>query len=139
MESRWSTLCAVFLSATLLLSRPCLAAEEGEVFEFAPFVVRGGEQAVPEVPHPLSAVGAEAIQRGNRQVALDEALEGIPGVFVLNPHNFAQDTRIAIRGFGARADFGIRGIRLLVDGIPATSPDGQGTGGQANSSQWGTQ
>jgi iron complex outermembrane receptor protein len=100
--------------------------EEGEVFEFAPFVVRVGEEAVPEVPHPLSAVGGETIQRGNRQVALDEALEGIPGVFVLNPHNFAQDTRIAIRGFGARADFGIRGIRLLVDGIPATSPDGQG-------------
>ncbi len=49
----------------------------------------------------------------------------MPGVFVLNPYNFAQDSWIAIRGFGARADFGIRGVRLVVDGIPATLPDGQ--------------
>jgi iron complex outermembrane receptor protein len=110
----------------LLLPFWVSARETDELFEFAPFIVRGGTLGPVEAPHPVSTVDGGQIQRANRQVALDEALEGIPGVFVLNPYNFAQDTRIAIRGFGARADFGIRGIRLLVDGIPATSPDGQG-------------
>ncbi|VAW94282.1 TonB-dependent receptor, partial [hydrothermal vent metagenome] len=40
-------------------------------------------------------------------------------------YNFAQDLRLSIRGFGARANFGIRGVRILIDGIPATTPDGQ--------------
>jgi iron complex outermembrane receptor protein len=84
------------------------------------------DRPLASVPAAVSRLDAEAIQRGNWQVSLDEALETVPGVFVLNPYNYAQDTRIAIRGFGARADFGIRGIQLIVDGIPATTPDGQG-------------
>ncbi|NBB80290.1 MAG: TonB-dependent receptor [Verrucomicrobia bacterium] len=83
-------------------------------------------RALNDVPTAITRIDAESIQRGNRQLALNEALQTVPGVFVLNPDNYAQDTRIAIRGFGARSDFGIRGIRLLVDGIPATTPDGQG-------------
>jgi iron complex outermembrane receptor protein len=58
--------------------------------------------------------------------SLQEYLAGIPGVFTLNSSNYAQDLRISIRGFGARAGFGIRGIKLVVDGIPETTPDGQG-------------
>lgn len=84
------------------------------------------ERPLNEVPTAITRIDAESIQRANLQIALDEALEAVPGVFVLNPYNYAQDTRIAIRGFGARSDFGIRGIRLIVDGIPATTPDGQG-------------
>jgi iron complex outermembrane receptor protein len=49
----------------------------------------------------------------------------VPGVFIQDRFNFAQDTRISIRGFGSRAAFGIRGIKILVDGIPLTLPDGQ--------------
>jgi len=58
--------------------------------------------------------------------SLQEYLGSIPGVFTLNSSNYAQDLRISIRGFGARAGFGIRGIKLVVDGIPETTPDGQG-------------
>ncbi len=58
--------------------------------------------------------------------SLQEYLTSIPGVFTLNSSNYAQDLRISIRGFGARAGFGIRGIKLVVDGIPETTPDGQG-------------
>ena len=58
--------------------------------------------------------------------SLQEYLTTIPGVFTLNSSNYAQDLRISIRGFGARAGFGIRGIKLVVDGIPETTPDGQG-------------
>ena len=57
---------------------------------------------------------------------LDEALAHVPGVFVANRYNFSQDQRISIRGFGARSAFAVRGIKILVDGIPQTLPDGQG-------------
>ena len=52
----------------------------------------------------------------------------MPGVTVLNRQNYAQDLQLSIGGFGASSAFGIRGIRLLIDGIPATTPDGQGQG-----------
>lgn len=89
------------------------------------------EARVEGLPDPgtsvsVSVVGKRRIQEGRTQLTLAESLDTLPGVFVLNPYNFAQDTRIAVRGFGARSDFGIRGIRLYVDGIPATTPDGQG-------------
>src|ERR1700712_1187487 len=49
-----------------------------------------------------------------------------PGIALQNRQNYAQDLQLSIRGFGARSTFGIRGIRIYVDGIPATQPDGQG-------------
>ena len=58
--------------------------------------------------------------------SLQEYLTTIPGVFTLNSSNYAQDLRISMRGFGSRAAFGIRGIKLVLDGIPETTPDGQG-------------
>lgn len=78
-----------------------------------------------EVPAAVSFVDRETIQKASAQLSINEALQTVPGVFVLNPYNYAQDSRIAIRGFGARSDFGIRGVRVVVDGIPATLPDGQ--------------
>lgn len=100
----------------------------GEIFDLTPF----GVQAQPDVGDvspsgfSTSQVDPASIQKAQLQLTLEESLRSLPGVFILNSTNFAQDTRIAIRGFGARADFGIRGIRLFVDGIPATTPDGQG-------------
>jgi len=60
-----------------------------------------------------------------QQLALDEALAGVPGLYMQNRYNFAQDLRVSLRGFGARSAFGIRGIKIIVDGIPETLPDGQ--------------
>ena len=85
------------------------------------------ERSLTEIPAAVSIVGQDAIQLGRQQLALDESLGRVPGVFMQNRYNFAQDLRIAIRGFGARANFGIRGIKILVDGIPETLPDGQGS------------
>lgn len=85
------------------------------------------EQTNLDAPFAVSRIGTERLQRASTQLSLDESLQTVPGVFVLDPYNFAQDSRIAIRGFGARANFGIRGIRLFVDGIPAATPDGQGS------------
>ena len=62
----------------------------------------------------------------NQQVSLQEVIKSVPGLFSLNQYNMAQDLRVSVRGFGSRARFGVRGIKLLVDGIPETTPDGQG-------------
>ena len=65
------------------------------------------------------------LQQGRQGLQLDESLNRVPGVLFRNRYNFAQNLRLSIRGFGARAPFGVRGIRLLVDGFPETLPDGQ--------------
>lgn len=83
------------------------------------------ESSVREVARSISIVEKERIQLGTQQLGLDESLAGIPGLYMQNRYNFAQDLRISLRGFGARSSFGIRGIKILVDGIPETLPDGQ--------------
>jgi iron complex outermembrane receptor protein len=65
-------------------------------------------------------------QQDNIGVNLTEVLKGIPSLQLNNRENYAQDLQLSMRGFGARSTFGVRGIRLYVDGIPATMPDGQG-------------
>ncbi len=79
-----------------------------------------------EVPAPVDRVTAEDIRFARPQVNLSESLGRIPGIAVQNRQNYAQDLQISSRGFGARAAFGIRGLRLITDGIPASFPDGQG-------------
>jgi iron complex outermembrane receptor protein len=79
------------------------------------------------LPFAVGSVGEDQVQRARQQLGLDESLVAIPGLFFQNRYNFAQDLRIAIRGFGARANFGIRGIRIFADDIPLTLPDGQGS------------
>lgn len=77
------------------------------------------------LPLSLTVMDGSRLQVGQPQLSLFESLGGVAGLFAQNPDNFAQDLRISIRGFGARAAFGIRGIRLVVDGIPESTPDGQ--------------
>ena len=79
-----------------------------------------------EVPASIDTIGAERLRDGQLQVNLSETLPALPGVVANNRQNFAQDLQVSIRGFGARSTFGIRGVRVIVDGIPATLPDGQG-------------
>jgi iron complex outermembrane receptor protein len=78
-----------------------------------------------ETPLSISVVSGEEMQRAQTDTAIDEALINVPGVFSSGGRNFSQDARLAIRGFGANAQFGIRGVRMLVDDIPSTLPDGQ--------------
>lgn len=68
--------------------------------------------------------GARAL-RARPGIGLGALLDPVPGVQLDDRHNDALDDRIAIRGFGARAQFGVRGLAVLVDGVPATMPDGQ--------------
>jgi iron complex outermembrane receptor protein len=79
-----------------------------------------------DIPAALSVVDVRTAAAGEPGVNLSEALVGVPGILARDRQNYAQDEQISIRGFGARSTFGVRSIRLFVDGIPATLPDGQG-------------
>ncbi|MCG7872817.1 MAG: TonB-dependent receptor [Candidatus Thiodiazotropha lotti] len=83
------------------------------------------EKPLQTVPAAVGIVQQQTIQFAEPQLGLDESLTQIPGIFMQNRYNFAQDLRVSIRGFGARSAFGIRGIKVVVDGIPETLPDGQ--------------
>src|ERR1051325_9360300 len=84
------------------------------------------ELPLAKVPLAVQTVDRQAINRARPTWGLDEALAVVPGVYAANRYNFSQDQRISIRGFGARSAFAVRGIKILIDGIPQTLPDGQG-------------
>lgn len=84
------------------------------------------EQRRFDVPAAIDAVQVDTLRAGSPLVNLSELLGQVPGLQARERQNYAQDLQISVRGFGARATFGVRGVRLLVDGIPATMPDGQG-------------
>ena len=79
-----------------------------------------------DAPTAIYTIDAETIRNSGPQVNLSDVLARAPGVVSLNRNNYAQDVQISVRGFGARSAFGLRGFRLITDGIPATTPDGQG-------------
>jgi len=79
-----------------------------------------------DFPASIDVVDAARIGNGQLRVNASEALVAVPGLVVLNRQNYAQDLQISSRGFGARSAFGVRGVRLIADGIPASMPDGQG-------------
>jgi iron complex outermembrane receptor protein len=105
---------------------PVLAAEADPVLN--PVVVTGSriEAESFDLPFSIDVVDMGKVQAGNLGVNASEALAGVPGLVVQNRQNYAQDLQISIRGFGSRAAFGVRGVKLIADGIPASTPDGQG-------------
>lgn len=84
------------------------------------------ERASFDVPAAIDVLDAERIRDGQLRVNASEALSAVPGLVAQNRQNYAQDLQISSRGFGARSAFGVRGVRLIADGIPASMPDGQG-------------
>ncbi|MFM2069157.1 MAG: hypothetical protein RLZZ584_4066, partial [Pseudomonadota bacterium] len=93
-----------------------------------PVVITGStrERKLVDAPYAITAVSAAELASSGPMVNLSEALGRVPGLTVANRGNYAQDLQISSRGFGARAGFGVRGLRLYADGIPASMPDGQG-------------
>ncbi len=86
----------------------------------------GSERRTFETPYAVSVVDAAELRSAGPMVNLSESLSRVPGLVANLRNNYAQDLQLSSRGFGARATFGIRGLRLYTDGIPATMPDGQG-------------
>lgn len=88
-------------------------------------VTRGSGRTILGSPFAISVVQPDSSRPGQRHTGVDETLALIPGVTSVSRNNPAQDPRLSIRGFGARSAFGVRGVRVLRDGIPITLPDGQ--------------
>lgn len=116
-------LCRLLLP--ILAGVPIASALESEPVDEIVVSATRMESKLADVGRSISVVSKDRIQNGTQQLGLDEALAGVPGLYMQNRYNFAQDLRVAIRGFGARSSFGIRGIKILVDDIPETLPDGQ--------------
>jgi len=115
-----------FFSAQLLVSSVAKSQDTAAVL--APVrvtIARDGPRLPLELPYAVTAVTPDSARPGQRHTSVDETLFLIPGVVVFNRNNPAQDPRISIRGFGARSAFGVRGIRVMRDGIPFTLADGQ--------------
>ncbi len=110
------------------LSPLVVAAEAADAPVMDVIVVSGSrvEHSSQDLPASIDVVDRARIEDGQMRVNASEALAAVPGLVVQNRQNYAQDLQISSRGFGARSAFGVRGVRLISDGIPATMPDGQG-------------
>ncbi len=119
----------MLLLAALLFSPPAHAQRPDTVAPVSldTLVVTVLRAPLPLVraPYALAVVTGSEIRRAQPGLSLQEALVAVPGVQVDNRYNYALGDRISIRGFGARSQFGVRGVRVLLDGIPLTLPDGQ--------------
>jgi iron complex outermembrane recepter protein len=112
----------------LLFSAPVFAQTDSlRTQQLAPVTVTTTrlETKETQIPMAMTVLDGSRIKTGQPQLSLFESLGAVPGLFAQNPDNYGQGLRISMRGFGARAAFGIRGIRLVVDGIPESTPDGQ--------------
>ncbi len=101
--------------------------DTAQIYDLVPVTVQATRFETADTKSPLAttSLAKSFIQRGQNQLSVNESLDAIPGLFALNGNNFSQDLRVSIRGFGARSAFGIRGVKVLVDGIPESTPDGQ--------------
>lgn len=119
----------VALACIAALAAPALRAQTAEApTSLAPVVVtgKGFEQRAFDTPYSITVIDAETFRDAGPMVNLSEVLSRVPGLIAANRNNYAQDLQINSRGFSARSTFGVRGLRLYSDGIPATNPDGQG-------------
>lgn len=116
------------LAAIVLLAAPAGAQRDTAIITLDPVVVtvtRGSARTILGSPFAISVIRPDSARPGQRHAAVDELLAVIPGVTTVSRNNPSQDPRLSIRGFGARSAFGVRGIRVMRDGIPITLPDGQ--------------
>lgn len=119
--------CALIGAAPLLQAQDA-ASDDGASKTLAPVVVtgKGFEQRAFDTPYSVGIVDADTLRNAGPMINLSEAMARVPGLTVANRNNYAQDLQINSRGYGARSTFGVRGLRLYSDGIPASTPDGQG-------------
>ncbi|WP_256590526.1 TonB-dependent receptor [Pseudomonas sp. LB-090624] len=127
--------CGRLVFLTLGISAPCHAAAEGSnALLIDPVVVTGvyAPTSSFDLPFSVDTVDLSRGTDGQLGVNLSEVLTKVPGLVVQNRQNYAQDLQVSSRGYGARSAFGVRGIKLISDGIPASTPDGQGQAATLN-------
>lgn len=116
----------IFIS-TLAMAVSSLAAAQERPLSLPAQVVLGSDTELDQrLPLARDRLSGSQLQPQTLGANLSEPLQRLPGIVALNRENYAQDLQVSSRGFGARAQFGVRGVRLIQDGIPLTMPDGQG-------------
>ena len=124
--------CAAFLA--IAVSAPASRAQESVNPALQEVVVSASraEQRRFDAPGAIDAVQVDPFRTASPLVNLSELMGSVPGLQIRDRQNFAQDLQVSVRGFGTRSTFGVRGVRILIDGIPATMPDGQGQAATAS-------
>lgn len=128
MSRPWWAPAALLAAPACLLAQTAASAPEPDGGSLAPVVIIGSGSADQLWRSSATAdvVYGSELRDGQLQINLSEGLARVPGLVIRNRENYAQDLQVSIRGYGARSTFGIRGLRLFVDGIPASAPDGSG-------------
>jgi iron complex outermembrane receptor protein len=122
------SLAVLALLAVHTTSVSAFQEDPDSVVQIRPILVRVLGSAIgTQAPYPISVIAGSDLTRGTASAFLEDAMRAVPGVQIHNRYNLAVGERVAVRGFGSRSQFGVRGVRILVDGIPATLPDGQAT------------
>ena len=124
-------LAAALLAGAAVMNEAGAQVQGPDTPTLDPVVVTATRRAARsfDVPASTDRIGAEVLGNAQPMVNLSETLVRVPGIVTLNRQNYAHDLQISSRGFGARAAFGVRGVRLYQDEIPVTMPDGQGQTG----------
>ncbi len=120
-----STVCALTLCAAIPAAAQSPSVTAQSIEQLVISATRVAQDGF-NLPMAIDRIDATVISEAKPQVNLSEVLNRVPGIVVQNRQNYAQDLQLSSRGFGARSTFGVRGVRLIADGIPATMPDGQG-------------
>ncbi|MGZ8391461.1 MAG: TonB-dependent receptor family protein [Gemmatimonadales bacterium] len=121
-------LLSLLLASTALAQEPVrdtIGLDTTRVRQLPEINVTRTAEPLQRVPYAVGVVDRTEIQQGQQTIGLDESLNNLPGVVVANRYNFSLDQRISIRGAGSRSNFGVRGLKILLDGVPQTLPDGQ--------------
>ncbi|MGI4938708.1 MAG: TonB-dependent receptor family protein [Janthinobacterium lividum] len=119
------------LLSPLACCPPAALAQEAQLDEVVVSASRSAQTRF-DTPAAIDAVTVDPMRLATPLVNLSELLSAVPGVQVRERQNYAQDLQISVRGFGTRSTFGVRGVRLIIGGIPATMPDGQGQAATAS-------
>lgn len=115
------------LTGTLVLNAQAQTPAPPHVLDTLVVRSAAGSAGLQALPTSATVLDGAQMREHQMQVNLSESLSSVPGLQIKNRQNYAQDLQLSVRGYGARSTFGVRGVRLYVDGIPATMPDGQGS------------
>ena len=129
---RIANACTLVFAAAM--ATPAVHAQEspGKALKEVVISASRAEQSRFDAPGAIDSVQVDPFRAASPLVNLSELMGAVPGVQVRDRQNFAQDLQLSVRGFGTRSTFGVRGVRILIDGIPATMPDGQGQAATAS-------
>ncbi|WP_291218063.1 TonB-dependent receptor [Hydrogenophaga sp.] len=128
MQVRYLVLFPLAVLPAWLHAQTTPTPPDSDAGSLAPVVITGSGSADQRWrgAATVDVVDGRELRDGQLQINLSEGLARVPGLVIRNRENYAQDLQVSIRGFGARSTFGVRGVRLFVDGIPASAPDGSG-------------